>query len=250
MQQMVSDLGRVMRSSDARWMSPEWLVPRLAAIAVSVAVGASVLWQLREGFGLPRLAAKSLLPFATLVPLAAWIASRRLRDAAGTLVLSVTATTAMVACFAVFGLPIDASVLAPLLGVEAPRLLVLALGVAVLLASVRAWTFAGSLQDSRIVTDSLFAVIEGVYFGGFLIGATGHLGLPAGLLVAGGQLLTASARGVPLLRAFVGSGTLVLVALWSGSAYAAIAVHLLLLGSSGVWQRRGRISESSPAMGC
>lgn len=238
MQEMVSDLRRAARTPGARWSSPEWLVPRLAAIAVSIAIGASVLWQLREGFGLPRLAAKSLLPFATLVPLAAWIASRRLRDAAGTLVLTVTATTAMVACFAVFGLPIDASVLAPLLGVEAPRLLALALAVALLLASVRAWTLAGSLREPRIITDSLFAVVEGVYFGGFLIGSTGHLGLPAALLVAGGQLLAARARGVPLGRAFVGSGALVGVALWSGSAYAAIAVHLLLLGSSGMWQPR------------
>jgi len=245
MQEMVSDLGRRAHALEARSTPPEWLLLRLAALVVPIVVGASLLWQLREGFGLPRLAAKSLLPFATLVPLAAWLASRRLRDLAGTLLLIATATTAVVACFAVFGLPVHATTLAPLLGVGTPWLLALALGVALLVTALRARLIMGSLRDSRIVTDSLLAVVEGVYFGGFLIGATGHLGLPAGLLVAGGQLLAASARGVPFGRALVGSGALVLVALWSGSAHAAIAVHLLLLGSPEMWQARASISHGA-----
>lgn len=211
---------------------------RLAALAVPVVVGVLIAEHLREGFGMFRLAAKSLLPFATLIPLTAWIARRPLRDAAGTALLIATATTAMVSCYAVFGLPLDAQALAPLLGVKTPGWLALAVGVALILAALRARMVAGSLRSTRIITDGVLAVVEGVYFGGFLIGATGHLGPIAGLLVASGQLLAASARGVPFGRALLGSGALVLAALGTGSAYAAIAVHLLLLGSPGAWQAR------------
>ncbi len=213
-------------------------VTRLVVLAIPVLVGALVLHHLREGFGFSRLAAKSLLPFATLVPLTAWIASRRLREAAGTALLLATATGAVVSCYAVFGLPVDAAALAPLLGVKTPQWLVLTLAAAWCFAALRTWRSSGSWRDARIVTDGLLAVVEGVYFGGFLLGATGHLGLPAALLVATGQLLAASARGVPLDRGLVGSVGLVAASLATGSAFAAIAVHLLLLGSADPWRTR------------
>ena len=208
---------------------------RLAVVAASLglpALVAVVLAQhLREGFGMTRLVAKSLLPFATLLPLAVLLRPRALRQALGMGLVASTAGGAMVLCYAVFGTPLEPGVLAGLYRLHAPHLAGLALLASLAVVALRAGWAGARWWGLPVLSDALFAGVEAVYFGGFLLGATGHLGLPALLAVAGGQALVAGARGVGLGRALGGAAVLVVVAWASASAYAALAAHLLLLGS-------------------
>jgi len=162
---------------------------RIAAAAIPVVVGVVFLHTLREGFGPARLAAKSLVPFGALLPLAVFLPPGPGRRAAS-------------------------------------------VGVAVALGVAWRRIVRSAPAPAEAVSDALLAVTEGVYFGGFLIGGTGHMeGWLALPIIAAGQTLVAGVRGVPAWRALLGAVLLTGAAFWVGNVYAAIVVHLALLGS-------------------
>jgi len=205
---------------------------RITAVAVPIAVGILFARYLREGFGPARLAAKSLLPFAALLPLAIFASAGPLRRLASAGLAASLGWTAMVTCVAMFGMPLDPQVLAGFFRVIRPELVVGALAATAALGLAWSWIVRRAVAPLEAATNAVFAVTEGVYFGGFLLGGTGHmeawLALP---LIAAGQALVAGVRGVPAWRALLGAVALVVAAVWVGNAYAAIAVHLVLLGS-------------------
>jgi len=205
---------------------------RIAAVAVPTVVGVLFVHYLREGFDPVRLAAKSLLPFAALLPLAVFASAGPLRRAASAgLTLSV-GWAAMVTCVAMFGMPLDPQILAGFFRAIRPELLVAALMAATVLGLAWSWMARRTVAPLEAGTNAVFAVTEGVYFGGFLLGSTGHMDAWVALpLIGGGQALVAGARGVPAWRALLGAVVLVAAASGVGNAYAAIARHLALLGS-------------------
>jgi len=220
---------------------------RIATLSIPAVVGILFALHLREGFGPARLAAKTLLPFAILAPLAIFLPAGRTRRLAATGLVVLLGWAAMATCVAVFGVPLDPQLLAGFFRVIRPELLAIALGAAMAVGMVRSWILSGAPAPLEAATNALFAVTEGVYFGGFLIGGTGHMdawiALPA---IAAGQALVAGARGVPARRALLGAAALTAAALWAGNAYAAIAVHLVLLGSPPLGLRL-RAPASRPA---
>jgi hypothetical protein len=67
---------------------------------------------------------------------------------------------------------------------------------------------------------------EAVYFGGFLLGSTAHLGLWSYAIVPLGQALAAAVRGMPLRQGILGAYALVAMIAWSGNSYLGVLVHL------------------------
>jgi len=205
---------------------------RIVAVAAPIVVGVLFARYLREGFGPARLAAKSLLPFAALLPLAVFASAGPLRRAASAGLALAVGWAAMVACVAMFGMPLEPQILAGFFRVIRPELLLGALAATAALGLAWRWITRKAVAPLEAGANAVLAVTEGVYFGGFLLGGTGHmeawLALP---LIAAGQALVAGVRGVPAWRALLGATALVAAAAWVGNAYAAIAVHLVLLGS-------------------
>jgi len=226
-------------------------VLRTVALAVPILVGILFARYLREGFGPARLAAKSLLPFAALLPLAIFVPADPPRRVISTGLVACVGWAAMVTCVAMFGMPLDPQILAAFFRVIRPELLLGALAAATALGLAWSWIARRAVAPLETGTNAVFAVTEGVYFGGFLLGGTGHmeawLTLP---LIAAGQALVAGVRGVPAWRALLGAAVLVAAAVWVGNAYAAIAVHLVLLGSPALGSQRPAPSptwEPSPS---
>lgn len=182
------------RHAHRRW------VLRIATLSIPAVVGILFPMHLREGFGPARLAAKTLLPFAILAPLAILLPAGRVRRLAATGLVVLLGWAAMATCVAVFGVPLDPQLLAGFLRVVRPELLGIALGAALVVAVVRSWILSGSAAPLEAATNALFAVTEGVYFGG-----------PA---IAAGQGLAAGARGVPARRALPGATALAAAAFW------------------------------------
>ena len=205
---------------------------QLAAVAVPIVVGAVLIQELREPFDPVRLAVKSSVPFAALLP-AIVLLPAGTRRAVGAAAIAFSAMgLATWSCLAVFGVPLDREVLFSILALTRPDigslLLSLALlGVAVAVRRWRGtqWTIWGSLSNVAV------GAAEAVYFGGFLLASTANLGAWSWSLVGTGLALSASLRGACLWRALGGAVAMVAITLWSGSPYAAFLTHLALLGS-------------------
>jgi len=205
---------------------------RIAAVAIPVVVGVVFLHTVREGFGPARLAAKSLVPFGALLPLAVFLPPGPGRRAASVGVAMAFGWSTMGVCVAVFGVPLEPDIMAGFLGLIRPGILAAALAAAVALGVAWRRIVRSAPAPAEAVSDALLAVTEGVYFGGFLIGGTGHMeGWLALPIIAAGQTLVAGVRGVPAWRALLGAVLLTGAAFWVGNVYAAIVVHLALLGS-------------------
>ncbi|MFQ5512870.1 MAG: hypothetical protein ACE5FG_00415 [Myxococcota bacterium] len=204
-----------------------------AGIAFPAMVALALVLLLREPFGPLRLAVKSAVPLAALVPAALWQRAGRGRTTLRALAVLAAVTTATLSCVAVLGVPLRTDVLIPFLGLSLPGLKPLLIAVPLLLASV-ALRLARSGSPRGILTpgELLFAIGESVYFAGFLLTSTQGLGVWSWSIVGSAQLAAASLRGVAPLRALLGSVSLVSMMLWSGTTYGALLVHLALLYGS------------------
>ena len=212
----------------------------LAIVSAGVAVGIAI--HLREAFGPLRLGFKSAVPFAIMAPILAWIpsdAGRRL--AASSAVAAMVATTW--ACVAVLGLPLQAGILLPFLGLDRLELTPLLVAGTVLAAAVvlrpahDRWSVR-ALRPSSL----LLAGAESVYFVGFLLASTANLGAESWVLVGGGVLLAAISRGVSPGFGVAGAAVFVAMGLWSSSPYAASLIHLAALSPTCVgrhWREPG-----------
>ncbi len=206
---------------------------RLAVVCcVPVAVGIALFGELRQPFDPVRLAVKSAVPFAALLPAVALFpaGTARARLSAALELLAIAGATA--ACLAVFGIQLRSTILLPLLLLTrfevAPFAVAAALlAVVVAIRSIRGNGFAAWSAPS----DLPIAAAEAVYFAGFLLASTTHLGGWSWSIVALGMALAATVRGVSLLRAAFGAASCVAMTVWSESPYAVFVVHLALLGS-------------------
>ena len=210
-----------------------WMATLLLAI-VSAVVAAGVAIHLREAFGPLRLGFKSAVPFAIMAPILALVPSdtgRRL--AASGAVVAMVATTW--ACVAVFGLPLQAGILVPFLGLDRIEFTPLVVAAIVLATAValRPAHDRGPLRGLR-PSSLLLAGAESVYFVGFLLTSTASLGVASWTLVGGGVLLAAISRGVSPRVGVAGAAAFVAMGVWSSSPYAAGLVHLAALSPTHV----------------
>lgn len=203
---------------------------------VSIAVAAGLAFQLREAFGPLRLGFKSAVPFAIMAPVLTLLPSRvGWRLATSGAVVAMAATTW--ACVAVFGVPLQASILVPLLGLDRVALTPLAVAALVWVAAIAVRPALDGWSPRRLRPSSvLLAGAESVYFVGFLLTSTAHMGAESWALVGGGVLLAALARGVSPAVGVAGAAAFVAVGVWSSDAYAASLVHLAAL--SPAWVQR------------
>ncbi len=207
------------------------------AVAVPMAVAVVLMQEIRQPFDPAKLAVKSAVPFAALLSALLLLPAGAVR-ASGSAALAIVAMgAATLSCLLVFGVPLTPQVLIQLLALTAPDLgpLLLALGILGTTVAARRWRGYrwapwGSAADLAI------GAAEAVYFGGFLLASTEHLGAWSWSLVGAGLALSARSRGAPPWRALGGAATVVVMILWSGSPYAAFLTHIALLGSS----KRGR----------
>ncbi len=213
------------------------------ASAVFVAASLAFAAVLREPFGPLRLFVKAIAPVAAVLPAAAVFSAGSSRRAAVAASIVVASAVLTGVCLMVYGVPLNREVLLPMLGVVPPRPAPLFAGVALLaglaLAGLR---YAWAPLPARTIPDLLVAVGESLYFGGFLLLSTPHLGAWSWGLVGLALVLAARIRGVSLPRAIAGSAMLVAAVVWSESAYMALLVHIAVLG-------RGRSAgDDSPAL--
>ena len=187
----------------------------------------AVLWQ---PFDPIRLAIKSGVPFAVLLPTTLLVPSRVRGVAAAALVLPTMALVTWV-CLAVFGVRANWDILLPLLALTQlhPSSLLLALGLLGMIIAVRRWS-GHAFAPWGSVADLLIGAGEAIYFGGFLLASTATLGLWSWGLIWTGLVLSAKVRQVPLWRAVAGASAFVGAMVWSGSPYSAFLTHIALLG--------------------
>ncbi len=206
---------------------------RLAVVCcVPAAVGVALFVELRQPFDPVRLAVKSAVPFAALLPALALFpaGAARARLSAALELLAIGAVTA--ACLAVFGVQLRPTILLPLLLLTRFEVAPFAVAVALLAVVVAIRSIRGNgLAAWGSASDLPIAGAEAVYFAGFLLASTTHLGGWSWSIVALGMALAATARGVSLQRAACGAAACVAMSAWSGSPYAVFVVHLALLGS-------------------
>ena len=218
-----------------------------AAVGVPIIVAAVLLQEIRQPFSPARLAAKGAVPFAALLPALLLLPAGALR-ATGSAVLALSAMgAATLSCLAVFGVPLTAQVLLSLLALATPPdsgPLLVALGILGTAVVVRRWRGYGR-STSTSAADLAIGAAEAVYFGGFLLASTTHLGAWSWILVGVGLALSASSRGAPAWRALGGATAMVVITLWSESAYVAFLTHSALLGSRGLRESSG-VTMSSP----
>ena len=204
----------------------------LAIVAAGVAVG--VIVQLHEEFGLLRLGFKIAVPFAVMAPILTLVGldvGRRWATSSAVVAMVATAW----ACVAVFGLPLQADVLVPFLGLDRIDLQTMVVAVIVLVTAVslrpsqEGWSPRMMLRPSALV----LAGAESVYFVGFLLMSTANLGVESWALVGGGVLLSAISRGVSPRVGVAGAAAFVAMGVWSSSPYAASLVHLVALSPTG-----------------
>jgi hypothetical protein len=201
-------------------------------------VAAGIAIHLREAFGPLRLGFKAAVPFAILAPILTWMPSNAgWRLAAFGAIAAMVATTG--ACVAVFGLPLQAGILVPFLGLDRLELMPLAVALTVAATAV-ALRPAHDRWSVRTLRPSSLALAgaESVYFVGFLLASTANLGLESWVLVGGGVLLAAISRGVSPVVGVAGAAAFVAMGLWSSSPYAASLIHLATLSSTRVGRRQ------------
>lgn len=207
---------------------------RVAVVCcVPVVVGVALFAELRQPFDPVRLAVKSAVPFAALLPALVLLpaGSARVRLSLALELLAIGAVTA--ACLAVFGVQLRPTILLPLLQLTQFEIAPFAAATALLAVVVAIRSIRGNgLAAWGSASDLPIAAAEAVYFAGFLLASTTHLGLWSWSIVALGMALAATARGSSLLRAAFGAAACVAMMVWSQSPYAVFAVHLALLGSA------------------
>ncbi len=242
-------MNRVSMSS-AGFAWSRWL--RIAILVmVPLSVGAAVALLLREPFGPMRLAAKSVVPFAVLLPVMSLMGRARARSATSLAATLVTMTVVTWACFAVYGVPVDPRLILSLLSLAEPSFgpIGLALGIGLPVIALR-YRFGHQSLTWAGPGPALLAVIlaagEATYFGGFLLGSTASLGTWSWALVGAGVLLSAALRGVPTTRALIGSAAFVAMMTWSGSPYAAFLIHVAFLDAASENTRPVRSVTTEP----
>lgn len=207
---------------------PRTALRALVALAIPLGVAIAGVAVLQQPFDSLRLATKSAIPFAALVPAALLLRRGAPFDVASVVLLCAATVGATLACIAVFGVPLDVRVLVPLLSLERTDQ-VLIVGLLAAAVALFRWRVRGEAGPSP--ADALVALVESIYFGGFLLASTAPLGIGSWALVGAGLVLSALVRGAPAPRALVGATAFVGVMLWSGSPWAGCLAHAALLNA-------------------
>jgi len=209
----------------------ERLLRLTVTTGIAVGVGLAVAEVLREPFGPFRLFIKAIAPIALALPVTAMLPMGTLRARVAALVAVTTMCILTALCLGVYGMPLRADVILPILALTRPEPVPFLAGLSLLLGVVilgRQYSWAP--RPARAIPDVLVAAAEAVYFGGFLIGATQNLGPLAWATVAAALALSGRIRGVPTRRSVLGAAVFVGGMLWSESSYVAFLAHLSLLG--------------------
>ncbi len=222
----IGDFGRMQTSTGNRR-----LLRLFVTTGIAVGVGFSVVEVLREPFGPVRLFIKAIAPVALALPAIAVFSSGAWRTRVMTLLSLTTMGILTALCLGVYGVPLIAEVVLPILALNPPEPAPILAALSLLIGvTVLGGRYCWARLPARTVSDVLVAAGEAVYLGGFLIGATQNLGPLAWGVVGIALVFSARIRGVSTRRSVAGAAVFLCGMLWSENTYVAFLAHLALLG--------------------